>query len=210
MVSSIFVSIGCCCPPIPFPNRPWYLSINMMSFMLPFFPPPVVTLPKNVSQDSQHFKWFLVLPRLSVSNEKLIILLPKVYINLHQFPIENSEMLRFFCTQPHLHTNSHWRKGVLGHLLTSVTPEFNWKSTGNYCISQHKKKAGKSKPRNSQPGLASWSCKTFACLCWRYRLKPWNACQSTEKWVPRGSSCQCESFSQVVKRQKNTGKCPFL
>lgn len=45
-------------------------------------------------------------------------------------------------------------------------------------ISQQKKLARAT--RNSQPGLANWSCTTFACLCWWYRLKPWNASQSTE------------------------------
>lgn len=125
--SSIFASIGCCCPPIPFSNRPWYLSINMLSFMLPFFPSPC----RYIAQ-----KCATRLPTFQMENSSFF---PQGYINLHEFPSENSEMLRFFCTQPHLHTNSHWRKGVLGHLLPSVTPEINRKSSPNT-----KKKAGKS------------------------------------------------------------------
>lgn len=68
------------------------------------------------------------LPTFQMENSSFFL---QGYINLHQFPVENSEMLRFFCTRPHLHTNSHWRKGVLCHLLTSVTPEINWKSSPN-------------------------------------------------------------------------------
>ena len=121
-VSPIFASIGCCCPPIPFSNRPWYLSINMLSFILPFFPSPS----RYIAQ-----KCATRLPTFQMENSSFF---PQVYINLHQFPVENSETLRCFCTQPHLHTNSHWRKSALGHLLTSVTPEIsqiNWNLSPN-------------------------------------------------------------------------------